>query len=62
MIFPIPQVIPYISDPGGRPGGGTQVGLVLARPWDQGGGHFGDTKWLPTAKRPCGAEAVNAKI
>ena len=26
-----------------------------------GGGHSG-TEWLPTAKWPCGAEAVNAKI
>ena len=26
-----------------------------------GGGHSA-TKWLPTAKRPCGVEAVNAKI
>ena len=27
-----------------------------------GGGGHSDTKWLPTAKRPRGAEAVNAKI
>ena len=26
-----------------------------------GGGHSG-TEWLPTAKRPRGAEAVNAKV
>ena len=29
-------------------------------PW-RGGGHFG-TKWIPTAKQPCGAEAVNTRI
>ena len=30
-------------------------------PWWGGGGNLG-TKWLPTAKSPHGAEAVNAKI
>ena len=27
-----------------------------------GGGRHSGTRWLPTAKRPHGAEAVNAKI
>ena len=35
--------------------------LYTARVDLAGGGHSG-TKWLPTAKRPRGAEAVNAKI
>ena len=31
-------------------------------PGGGGGGGGGGTEWLPTAKRPRGAEAVNAKI
>ena len=30
--------------------------------WLKGGGGHSGTKWLPTAKRPHGAELVNAKI
>ena len=33
-----------------------------SRPRVWGGGAYSDTEWLPTAKRTCGAEAVNAKI
>ena len=37
-----------------------QVGIMGVTPGG-GGGHSG-TEWLPTAKQPRGAEAVNVKI